>query len=111
MNPRRMVQSLFLSIALGLGLAASAYVAGHLFFLVNKTIPRDIHIDTWYRYWAAYSTHPVQRHRLLVSGAAAPALVIGLPLLLHLKHRRRPRLLHGDARWATTAEIRQAGLL
>jgi type IV secretion system protein VirD4 len=106
-----MVQAVFLAVALASGLVASAYVAGHLFFLVNKTIPRDIHIDTWCRYWAAYRVHPVQRHRLLVSGAAAPALVIALPLLLHLKHRRRPRLLHGDARWATTAEIRQAGLL
>lgn len=111
MTPRRIAQVLFLAAVLALGLLACAYLAGYLFYLINKTIPHDIEIDTWLRYWEAYRDHPVQGKRLLISGIAAPALAIGLPLALHLSHRRRPRPLHGDARWATTAEIRQAGLL
>lgn len=108
---RRTAQALFLAAILGTGLVASAYAAGGLFYLANKTIPRDIGPDTWYRFWTAYREHPVQRARLLFSGIAAPSLVFGMPLLLHLRHRHRPRPLHGDARWATVAEIRKAGLL
>jgi len=108
---RRVAQALFLVAVLAMGLSASAYAAGGLFYLANKTIPRDIGPDTWYRFWTAYREDPLQRGRLLFSGIAAPCLVIGMPLLLHLHHKYRPRPLHGDARWATTAEIRKAGLL
>ena len=108
---RRIAQALFLVAVLAMGIVASAYTAGGLFYLANKTIPRDIGPDTWYRFWTAYRAHPVQRGRLLFSGIAAPCLVVGLPLLLHLRHRHRPRPLHGDARWATVSEIRKAGLL
>ena len=111
MMPRHVAQAVFLVAFLTVAIVASAYLAGYLFFLTNKTIPHDIAFDTWLRYWNAYSGHPVQGKRLLISGIAAPALTIILPLVFHFSHRGRPRPLHGDARWATAAEIRQAGLL
>lgn len=111
MKPKHVAQAAFLVMFLTVTVTASAYLAGYLFFLINKTIPHDIAFDTWLRYWNAYSDHPVQGKRLLITGIAAPTITIVLPLVFHFSHRGRPRPLHGDARWATTAEIKQAGLL
>lgn len=111
MKLRHLGQAAFLAVFLAVAIPAGAYLAGYLFYLINKTMPHDIHLDTWWRYWHAYSEHPVQGKRLLITGIAAPAITIALPLVFHFAHRRRPRPLHGDARWATTAEIRLAGLL
>lgn len=111
MKPRHIAHAAVLVVYLTVAVIASAYLAGYLFFLINKTIPHDIRFDTWLLYWDAYRDHPVQGKRLLITGLAAPALTIVLPLVFHFSHRGRPRPLHGDARWATAAEIRQAGLL
>ena len=105
-----------LKIIVGLVLAcasavAIAYLAGALFYLVNKTMPTHMQIDTWYRYWQAYQDDPVQSRRLLGSLAAATLTVCALPLGAMLKLTAQTRALHGDARWATEREIRKAGLL
>jgi type IV secretion system protein VirD4 len=91
------------------GLAGSAYLAGHVYFLLNKALPHDIDIGTWYLYWQAYSADRGQRKRLILAAVLPALLVFGLPLLMLLAPR--PRALYGDARWATEQEIREAGLL
>lgn len=90
---------------------AGAYLAGAAFFLANKTMPHAIGIDTWYRYWQAYSADVVQHQRLLLSAGFAAAAVLALPLCALRALANGERSLHGDARWASASEIRKAGLL
>ena len=94
-----------------LGALAATYIAGGAYFLISKAMPHHIEIDTWLRYWNAYSGDPIQRKRLLIAAAVSAVLVIGGPLMAIAALARNHRSLHGDARWATHAEIRKAGLL
>jgi type IV secretion system protein VirD4 len=102
--------ALFLAYACA-GLVASAYLAALGYFLINRAIPAGIGVDTWYRYWTAYSADPVQHKRLVGSAMFALTVVYIAPLVMLAKFRTRPRSLHGDARWATENEVKKAGLL
>ena len=86
-------------------------LAGALYFLANKTFPHDIGLGTWATYWHHYADSPTQRGRLQFAMAAAIFLVIGVPLLIVNALMQTTRSLHGDARFATTAEIRKDGML
>lgn len=108
---RAVIIATVLTAYLAAGMVAAAYLAGAAFFVLNKTIPDAIAIDTWYRYWHAYAADPLQHRRLLLSAAIAAAALLAPPLcaLGALAHGQRS--LHGDARWASEREIREAGLL
>ncbi len=93
------------------GSVGAAYLAAIAFFVLNKSVPRNIAFDTWLRYWGAYSADPVQGPRLLLAAAIAAFIVGAAPVLAFVATGRSGRSLHGDARWASTAEIRRAGLL
>lgn len=93
-----------------LGFFAAEYVAGGAYFLVNKTIPSDITLDTWGQYWHWYSGDPIQRKRLQLSAGLAAILVYVVPGLIISSLRNTRRSLHGDARFATASEVRKAGL-
>lgn len=94
-----------------LAVFAIQFVAGVLYFLANKTWPQDVELGTWANAWHVYSDIPIQRGRLQFAAGAAVFLVVGLPLLLINALMQKTRSLHGDARFATTAEIRKDGLL
>lgn len=96
---------------LAVGAIAACYIAGCAYFVASKAIPHDISINTWYRYWDAYSHDPVQRKRLQIAASAAGLIVVGAPLTVLVALAREKRSLHGDARWASHTEIRKAGLL
>ena len=108
---RRGIKIAFICAYVCAGVIAAAYIAVLAYFLLNKTMPGDLAVDTWLEYWNAYSGDPVQHKRLLSSLFAALALVYGVPIALLLKFMNRPRSLHGDARWAAEDEIKDAGLL
>lgn len=88
-------------------LIASQYLAGFLLVAWCRQDLRTVGPLTIARYAYYYGGVPGVRRRLWVSSAGGLALMaIGaLPLLLP-----RRRSLHGDARWATRAEIARAGL-
>ncbi len=90
---------------------AAPYLAAVLYFAINKTMPVALAWDTWYRYWQVYASDPLQHARLVGAAAVAVALLAAPPLVLLVSRFTRPRSLHGDARWASTREIREAGLL
>jgi type IV secretion system protein VirD4 len=89
-------------------LLAWAYLAGYLYFLLNKSLPRHIDAGTWYLYWQAYGGDHGQRLRL-IAAAAIPLVPALAAVVFALSGRQRP--LYGDARWASEREIRDAGLL
>jgi type IV secretion system protein VirD4 len=90
-----------------LSLIASQYLAGFVLLAWCGQDLRSARPLTIARYAYYYGRVPVLRKRLWVSSAGGLALVVfsGLPLLLP-----RRRSLHGDARWATRAEIARAGV-
>ncbi|WLI91075.1 hypothetical protein Q4S45_08145 [Massilia sp. R2A-15] len=104
-------QLIFGAVYLVAGTVMACYLAGWLYFIVSKAAPAGVGVDSWLRYWDAYSGDAIQRKRLLLAMALALAAVFAIPVIVLVSQARAGRSLHGDARWATRAEIRKAGLL
>jgi type IV secretion system protein VirD4 len=94
------------------GLACAAiYLSGVLFLLLNKVHPPHADFTSVFQYWERYADDPRRRKQLIGSIAVSGiGLVVVLPFSLIAAARSR-RPLHGDARFATPAEVRRAGLL
>ncbi|GAA0739641.1 type IV secretory system conjugative DNA transfer family protein [Ideonella azotifigens] len=89
---------------------AAFYVAGALFLVLNKANPRQAHFASIVHYWALYADDAQLRKKLQLSiGASGFGLLILLPAGLVAAARPR-RALHGDARFASPAEVDRAGL-
>jgi type IV secretion system protein VirD4 len=93
------------------GVFVAAYLAGILYYLVNKTLPEHVGFETWMQYWAAYSADHVQRKRLQLSAGVAFFIVYLVPAMIAASLAKGGRSLHGDARFASAVEIRKSGLL
>ena len=92
------------------GFFAVEYAAGVAYFLINKTAPYDVGLDTWGSYWHWYSGDPAQRKHLQLAAGLAVLLTYGVPLLIYAATRGGGRSLHGDARFANSSEVRKAKL-
>ena len=88
-------------------LVASQYLAGFLFLAWCRQDVRTAQPLTVARYAYYYGSETEVRKRLWISSAAGLVL-IALAALPFLVPRRQS--LHGDARWATRAEMARAGL-
>jgi len=110
MTARHLLWSLAaLALLAGL-LLGGAWLAGYVYFLLNRATPQHIQLDTWWTYWQAYGQLPAQRIRLLLAAAVPAALLIAVLFIFVLALLPRPRALYGDARWASEQDIRDAGL-
>ena len=98
--------------AVGVTLACAASIGSAAVYLaLHKVDPRLARLHSMRLYWSTYGNDPVERRRLLFSIATVSVgLFVILPGVAIASMRRR-RPLHGDARFATLAEIRRAGLL
>jgi type IV secretion system protein VirD4 len=94
------------------GLACTAlYLSAVLFLAFNKVHPRHAEFTSVLQYWDGYADDPRRRKQLIGSIAVSGVgLMVVLPFSLIAAVRSR-RPLHGDARFATPAEVRRAGLL
>lgn len=101
-SPLRITVTLLLAALVGL------YLAGYFFLMAVKLPPRDATPLTAYRYWQDYGERPDIQRILWMALAGGEGLALGA-VAFALLPRRRP--LHGEARFATRREIRQAGLL
>ena len=89
---------------------AAVYLAGVLFLVLNKANPRQAHFASVIHYWGLYAGDAQLRKKLLLAiGVSGLGLLVLLPAGLVAAARPR-RALHGDARFANTAEIDRAGL-
>jgi type IV secretion system protein VirD4 len=95
-----------------LGLACGAlYLSAALFLVLNKADPRQARFTSTAHYWQLYAGDPALRKKLLASmGICGIGLLVVLPAALFAAARPR-RALHGNARFASLAEVRGAGLL
>jgi type IV secretion system protein VirD4 len=94
-------------VALG---CAAVYLSAVMFLLLNKANPRQAEFDSIVRYWHLYANDAQLRKKLLASMVVSGvALLIVLPGGLVAAARPR-RALHGDAGFASPAEVARAGL-
>ena len=89
---------------------AAVYLAGVLFLVLNKANPKQAQFTSIVHYWDLYADDAQLRKKLqLAIGASGIGLLILLPAGLVAAARPR-RALHGDARFASPAEVDRAGL-
>ncbi|MCP5284003.1 MAG: type IV secretory system conjugative DNA transfer family protein [Burkholderiaceae bacterium] len=89
---------------------AAVYLAGVLFLLLNKANPKQAQFTSIVHYWDLYADDAHLRKKLqLAIGVSGIGLLILLPAGLIAAARPR-RALHGDARFASAAEVDRAGL-
>ncbi|MCU0895953.1 MAG: type IV secretory system conjugative DNA transfer family protein [Burkholderiales bacterium] len=93
--------------ALVVALVVTLYAAGYFLLWSLKLPPLEASPLTLPRYAYHYWPRPEVRARIVWSGLGALAIVSGLGALALWP---RSRSLHGDARFAVTREIRNAGL-
>lgn len=108
---RKAAAGLFVVLAYAALALAAVYFAAVLFLLLNKANPTQAGLGSLPQYWALYRDDERLRRQLLASMAVSGVgLLVVLPGALFVAARPR-RSLHGDARFATAAEVLQAGLL
>jgi type IV secretion system protein VirD4 len=89
---------------------AAVYLSGVLFLVLNKANPKQAQFTSIVRYWDLYADDAQLRKKLqLAIGVSGIGLLILLPAGLVAAARPR-RALHGDARFASPAEVDRAGL-
>jgi type IV secretion system protein VirD4 len=89
---------------------AAIYLAGVLFLVLNKANPKQAKFASIVRYWDLYADDAQLRKKLQIAiGISGIGLLILLPAGLVAAARPR-RALHGDARFASPAEVNRAGL-
>jgi type IV secretion system protein VirD4 len=90
---------------------AAVYLAGVLFLVLNKANPKQAQFTSIVHYWDLYADDAQLRKKLqLAIGVSGIGLLILLPAGLIAAARPR-RALHGDARFASQAEVGRAGLM
>jgi len=107
----RKVAAAVFATAAYLALACLAvYMSAVLFLLLNKANPAQARFISIVHYWKFYADDAVLRKKLQIAiGASGVGLLVLLPAGLAAAARQR-RPLHGDAGFATPAEIDRAGL-
>lgn len=89
---------------------AAVYLAGVLFLVLNKANPKQAQFASIVHYWDLYADDAQLRKKLqLAIGVSGIGLLILLPAGLVAAAGPR-RALHGDARFASAAEVDRAGL-
>jgi type IV secretion system protein VirD4 len=108
---RKVAAGVFAAVSVVALAAAAVYFSGALFLALNKADPRQARFASIVDYWHYYADDAPLRKKLVASMvASAFALMVVLPGTVFAAARPR-RALHGDARFANTAEIARADLL
>lgn len=108
---RKAAAGIFTVIGFAVLVMAALYLSAVLFLVFSKANPRLAGWNSVLDYWQLYADVPVLRRRLVTAiGMAGFATLIVFPSTLYAASRPR-RALHGDARFASTAEVKRAGLL
>jgi type IV secretion system protein VirD4 len=107
---RKVAAGAFAVISYAALACAAVYLAGVLFLVLNKANPKQAQFASIIHYWGLYAGDTQLRKKLqLAIGVSGIGLLILLPAGLVAAARPR-RALHGDARFASPAEIARAGL-
>jgi type IV secretion system protein VirD4 len=97
-----------IAVVSAVALAAGLYLSGYFFLFVNHQNPRQTTPLTILQYGQYYGDNPAFRKSLIGSSATGFGIVSIFALLLLIP---RNRALHGEAKFATTQDIKKRGLL
>lgn len=86
------------------------YVSGFFYLALSKMNPLNTTYATWVSYWIHYGQIEAVRGKLISSALIAGAICFLGPLLVWAAAKNKKRELHGSARFASDAEIRESGL-
>lgn len=107
---RKVAASAFAIVGYTALACAAIYLAGVLFLVLNKANPRQAQFTSIVHYWDLYADDAQLRKKLqLAIGVSGIGLLVLLPAGL-VAAARPQRALHGDARFASPAEVDRAGL-
>jgi len=107
---RRVAAGAFAIVGYAALACAAVYLAGVLFLVLNKANPKQAQLASIVRYWDLYADdHQLRKKLQLAIGVSGIGLLVLLPAGLVAAARPR-RALHGDARFASPAEVDRAGL-
>lgn len=101
--------TLWITAAVVLLVAGAMTVAGATFLMLNRANPLQARPGSIAAYWQHYAGRPAQRSRLVASSGFAALLLLVVTGCAWAAARPK-RQLHGDARFATPAEVSRAGL-
>ena len=108
--PRKVAAAVFAVVCIAGLVCAAIYLSAVLFLLLNKADPRQARFASIAHYWQLYADDSRLRKSLVASMVVSGSgLLVLLPAALFAAARPR-RALHGDARFATAAEVERAGL-
>ncbi|MGM9428727.1 type IV secretory system conjugative DNA transfer family protein [Hydrogenophaga sp. MI9] len=108
---RKVAASVFMLFGFAALVFAALYLSALLFLVFSKANPKLAGWDSILGYWQLYADVPVLRRRMVTAiGMAGFVTLIVFPGAMYAASRPR-RALHGDARFASTAEVKRAGLL
>ncbi|HOM12845.1 MAG TPA: type IV secretory system conjugative DNA transfer family protein [Rubrivivax sp.] len=107
---RKVAAGMFAAFGYAALACTAIYVSGVLFLILNKADPAQARLASIVHYWNLYADDDRLRKRLQIAiGVSGAGLLIVLPAALFAAARPR-RALHGDARFASAAEVARAGL-
>jgi len=107
---RKVAAGVFAAVSYIALACAAVYLAGVLFLLLNKANPVQAQFTSIVHYWELYADDAPLRKKLQIAlGVSGFGLLVLLPAGLFAAARPR-RALHGDARFASPAEVHRAEL-
>lgn len=110
-RPQKVAIAVFIAVYLAAATVGAAVLSGGFFLLANRKNPLQVRPTSIIAYWKAYHGDAIQASRLRWSVViSVTGLFVLAPMGIFFGTKKR-RSLHGDARFATTAEVRQSGLL
>ena len=111
MNKKILVKALFILLATAIVIVGMSYGSSLLFFKLHNMDLTLVRPFTIWQYWSIYKDNPDKYIRISVNLCAfTPYVILAiLPIIVILSKKQRS--LHGDARFATLNEVRQAGLI
>ena len=107
-NSNTAAKVVFILLAVGIAAFLSLWAASAIFMSWHGADAAKATPTAIFKYWALYGHLPKYKTSFAVSFALPFAVLFLLPLLLWAAARKR-RSLHGDARFATQAEIQKMG--
>lgn len=111
MNSKKISQIVFIILAAAAALAGISYGSSLLFLKLHHLDLSIARPWTIWQYWAVYKSAPDKFVKLSVNGCAFGPYVLALGAAAVALFSKKQRALHGDARFATLAEVRAAGLI
>lgn len=87
------------------------FISGMAFLVLDNKDPNNAELITLYQYWYYYRSNPVVLNHIYLASQIGLGTILLPLLLLMLMPTTQKNKLFGDARFASAAEVKKAGLL